>query len=161
MFSFTSAFIDDWHAVSRSTGLGRNEPILSETADIDCDNKKIIAWLLLKIIAWKFDFARANQNNTTTESSNNGRTRWIQYGSNFSPHISMWSIVWHNNIVIYLERRKTVPEELLHLAYMYRHVTRFLIVRIYTTSHLGSKIAHWDGLGRPLLDPRSHNATKI
>ena len=25
----------------------------------------------------------------------------------------------HNNIVIYLERRKTVPEELLHPAYMY------------------------------------------
>ena len=25
----------------------------------------------------------------------------------------------HNNIVIYLERRKTVPDELLHPAYMY------------------------------------------
>ena len=25
----------------------------------------------------------------------------------------------HNNIVIYFERRKTVPEELLHPAYMY------------------------------------------
>ena len=25
----------------------------------------------------------------------------------------------HNNVVIYLERRKTVPEELLHPAYMY------------------------------------------
>ena len=25
----------------------------------------------------------------------------------------------HNNIVIYLERRKTIPDELLHPAYMY------------------------------------------
>ena len=52
----------------------------------------------------------------------------------------------HNNIVIYLERRKTVPEELLHPAYMYPSiiiyyydVTRFLIVRIYATSHDATK----------------------
>ena len=43
----------------------------------------------------------------------------------------------HNNIVIYLERRKTVPEE-LHTCI--RHATRFLIVRIYATSHDATKI---------------------
>ena len=30
----------------------------------------------------------------------------------------------HNNIVIYLERKKTVPEELLHPAYMYPSCNR-------------------------------------
>ena len=46
----------------------------------------------------------------------------------------------HNNIVIYLESKKTVLEELLHPAYLYRHATRFLIVRIYATSHDATKI---------------------
>ena len=40
-----------------------------------------------------------------------------------------------NNIVIYLERRKTVPEELLHSAYMYPSCK----VRIYATSHDATK----------------------
>ena len=30
----------------------------------------------------------------------------------------------HNNIVLYLERKKTVPEELLHPAYMYPSCNR-------------------------------------
>ena len=47
----------------------------------------------------------------------------------------------HNIIVIYLERMKTVPEELLHPAcnHVIRHVIRFLIVRIYATSHDATK----------------------
>ena len=35
-------------------------------------------------------------------------------------HIVAWEEFYvHNNVVIYLERRKIVPEELLHPAYMY------------------------------------------
>ena len=45
----------------------------------------------------------------------------------------------HNNIVIYLERRKTVPEELLHPVNIYP--SRFLMVRIYAASHDATKIS--------------------
>ena len=55
VFSFTSAFIDDWHAVSRSTGLDRTCPKRTDIVrnghrtDMDCDNKKIIASSMVRI----------------------------------------------------------------------------------------------------------------
>ena len=46
----------------------------------------------------------------------------------------------HNSIVIYLERMKTVPEELLHPAYMYPSCNQIsYTLRIYSTSHYATK----------------------
>ena len=44
----------------------------------------------------------------------------------------------HNNIVIYLERKKTVPEELLHPAYMYPSCNRI----VYSTDMLHHTTPH-------------------